>query len=217
VESVVQPRPIVHEVHARSGPTFRGCLRARASRLAALIAVLAATVLLAGSTPAHATYRYGRFTFDKNPADPTNSTLTWSVYEDDSPIPVKQRVWRAGSGDGTSRDECAPNHGWLPSGWYTVTFHPRYDHTIKGVALQLDDKTCGNGKVRRTELFVHSEMNADGGQGCPAEPRCWDGDRDYRSEGCIKLHPDDVKAAAEEFTRLYAPETTYDSKLHVVD
>lgn len=43
-------------------------------------------------------------------------------------------------------------------------------------------------KVTRTEMFIHSEMNRDGGQGS-AENRRWDGAGDYRSNGCVKLAP----------------------------
>jgi hypothetical protein len=191
-------------------------LRVPVVRVAALAAVLAATVGPGGSADA-APYRYGRFVFDKNPDAPADSRLFWRVYEEDYPNPVAQRVWRAGSGDGASRDECATGHGWLPNGWYTVTLIPDKDDKIKGIAFQLDHKACAGGRVTRTELFIHSEMKANGDQGCPDEPRCWDGDRDYRSEGCIKLQPDDIKAARDEFTRLYAARTTYGNMLQVVD
>ncbi|MFD7439297.1 hypothetical protein [Streptomyces sp. NPDC059861] len=41
-------------------------------------------------------------------------------------------------------------------------------------------------------MFIHSEMNRDGSRG-RSESRRWDGSGDYRSNGCVKLNPDDIK------------------------
>jgi hypothetical protein len=47
-------------------------------------------------------------------------------------------------------------------------------------------------------MFVHSEMHRNGSQG-DTEPRRWDGEADYLSDGCVKLRPADIK---DLFTRL---------------
>jgi hypothetical protein len=59
-------------------------------------------------------------------------------------------------------------------------------------AIPLSDKTCKHGRTKRTALFIHSEMTRTGGHGRPESQR-WDGPGDYKSHGCIKLAPDDIK------------------------
>ncbi|OYP10467.1 hypothetical protein CFC35_40395 [Streptomyces sp. FBKL.4005] len=130
--------------------------------------------------------------FVRNSGDPLNSRLT--VLRDNHPVVS----YRAGSGLGArhpqGRDECATARGWLPAGTYTVgARHTRYDGAvIKGYAIPLSDKTCADGRTRRTALFIHSEMTRSGGQG-RTESRRWDGPSDYASQGCIKLAPGDIK------------------------
>ncbi|MFF8911421.1 L,D-transpeptidase family protein [Streptomyces olivaceoviridis] len=118
--------------------------------------------------------------------------------------------YRAGSGKG-STDECLPDKGWLPGGTYKVKGHetnrggwnynPRVQ--IQGYAIQIEDKTCtpkpgGNKRVMRTQMFIHSEMLADGTQAFDNPFNGddwwrWDNDGDYSSNGCIKLAPNDLK------------------------
>ncbi|MEH6373993.1 L,D-transpeptidase [Streptomyces sp. KLMMK] len=134
--------------------------------------------------------------FTKNRNHPDHSTLAL-VHNG---IPVK--TWRAGSGLGVT-DDCRSNKGWLPDGTYQVTGHQTHrDSKIKGYAIQLSDKKChpGPGKeaVTRSALFIHSEMTKGGGRGSTESTR-WDGDGDYRSNGCVKLHPDHIK---DLFSRL---------------
>ncbi|MFJ9646179.1 L,D-transpeptidase family protein [Streptomyces sp. NPDC004244] len=134
--------------------------------------------------------------FTKNRNHPDRSTL--SLVHDG--IPVK--TYRAGSGLG-STDECASMKGWLPNGTYQVKGHQTHrDSDIKGYAIQLSDKACrperGDRAVTRDSLFIHSEMTRNGGQGS-TEPTRWNGDGDYKSYGCIKLHPDHIK---DLFSRL---------------
>ncbi|MEV6332234.1 hypothetical protein [Streptomyces sp. NPDC051909] len=74
---------------------------------------------------------------------------------------------------------------------------------IQGYAIRLEDKTCKPAKanqkpVRRTDMFIQSEMLADGSQklDTPWDPDtwwAWDGPGDYSSNGCIKLAPNDLK------------------------
>jgi peptidoglycan hydrolase-like protein with peptidoglycan-binding domain len=102
--------------------------------------------------------------------------------------------YRAGSG--TMTNECTTAKGWLPTATYSIGGHWRnYNGSlVKGYAIRLADKRCNNGKgTLRTELFIHSEMTSSGGQGS-TEARRWDGVNDYKSNGCIKRHPNDIKS-----------------------
>ncbi|KOU09193.1 hypothetical protein ADK86_01750 [Streptomyces sp. NRRL F-5755] len=182
-------------------------------------ASLAATAALtAGLTPAPAhaagptapAARDGgtHLRFDKNRRAPADSRVrlvqsgTGKVLAD----------FRAGSGQGgtAGRDECARSEGWLPDGTYRVLGHTTRKKGgrdgINGYAIRLADKTCRDGRTRRTALFLHSEMRSDGTQGIAVpgrdSPFRWDGDSDYHSLGCVKLAPADVKhlfAAAERY------------------
>ncbi|GAA2276916.1 hypothetical protein GCM10010415_51090 [Streptomyces atrovirens] len=126
--------------------------------------------------------------FDKNPDDPTDSTL--SVHRNGKP----RATYRAGSGLGV-QDDCARAKGWLPDGNWRIRAGTRtYDgDLVKGYAVRLQDMPCSRGTVTRTEIFIHSETNRDGSEGT-SEARRWDGPGDYRSNGCVKLHPADIKA-----------------------
>lgn len=136
--------------------------------------------------------------FEKNWKHPTYSKL--SLIRDGKTL----KSWRAGSGMG-SKDECASEKGWLPSGAYRVQAHftNRDGNAIDGYAIQLPDKACRpkagtkQQRVTRTDLFIHSEMTRTGGQG-KDNPNRDDSDRwgdanDYKSLGCIKLAPADIK------------------------
>jgi len=168
--------------------------------------VFAATLLGAGltSSVARAATYNGYFTFTKNADDPTNSRLTWEVFRTDLAPKrlVERKSWRAGSGNGT-KNSCTRNAGWLPDGKYGGTYYPAYDGSlIKGPVFYLSDTRCSAG-TPRTQLFIHSEMTAGGGQNCRFERWCWEGDKDYYSDGCIKLRPADMHAAAAAFDRWY--------------
>lgn len=123
---------------------------------------------------------------DKNPDDPTRSKL--SVYEGDE----LRAAYRAGSGLGVE-DDCARTKGRLPNGNRRISSRTRtYDgDLVKGYVVHLQDMTCSRGTVTRTEMFVHSETDRDGSRG-GTERRRWDGAGDYRSNGCVKLHPADI-------------------------
>ncbi|MFG6298035.1 MULTISPECIES: L,D-transpeptidase [Streptomyces] len=125
--------------------------------------------------------------YDKNPSAPTDSRL--SVYRDGK----LQATYRAGSGIGV-KDDCVRNKGWMPDGNWRIKLKSRtYDgNVIKGHAVYLQDMKCSKGTVTRTEMFLHSEMNRDGSSG-RSEARRWDGPSDYRSNGCVKLNPTDIK------------------------
>lgn len=139
--------------------------------------------------------------FVKNAKDPSHSTLQlWNGRD-------RIATYRAGSGLGTAanyntnkgksyRNDCTSKAGWLPNGTYKPTsFETGRNGAIKGYAIGLPDTNCRTGKVERTGLFIHSEMTKDRKQGPrngADSPRRWEGVQDYKSYGCIKLHPSHV-------------------------
>ncbi|WP_051765559.1 L,D-transpeptidase family protein [Streptomyces sp. NRRL F-5135] len=140
--------------------------------------------------------------FDKNPADPSNSKLS---------VIKGSKVWanfRAGSG--TTTNDCATGRGWLPNGTYTIGKHHRtYNgRLIKGYAIALADKVCSNGRTKRTELFIHSEMTVNGGQGS-GEARKWTdkNPNDFLSNGCVKMRPEEIKKMYRLLDRIGWPKT----------
>jgi hypothetical protein len=165
-------------------------------------------------------------TFDKNPASPSSSTLTWKVVRqgDDGVWRVLEELsWRAGSGmlGRLGRHECAKGHGWLPDGSYRLRFHRDYHgNLIKGRAFRLDDHRCRNGSTNRVDLFIHTEQGARntqcrdgrGDQVCRWEfPQV----NDYKSAGCIKMSPDDLAELSQHFLQFYRAGVRY-SKARVV-
>ncbi|MEU6376714.1 L,D-transpeptidase [Streptomyces sp. NPDC046909] len=140
----------------------------------------------AGDTQAAAVSYYLKF--DKG----TNTNSKLYLIKKSGSTETKLASYRAGSGVITN--PCATGQGWLPNGTYTIkAYHTKYNGSlIKGYAFQLSDKKCSNG-TKRTELFIHSEMTKNGGQGT-TEPTRWDGNSDYKSAGCIKLKPADIKS-----------------------
>ncbi|MFI0235207.1 L,D-transpeptidase family protein [Streptomyces sp. NPDC016845] len=144
------------------------------------------TTAPAQAQPAAASSYYLKFNKSTN----TNSTLSLmkSVSGPDKVI----KKYRAGSG--VSTNECTPSRGWLPTKTYKINnwFKTYNGSLIKGYAFRLNDTTCKNGHTRRTELFIHSEMKQNGRAGTSEATR-WDGNSDYKSAGCIKLKPADIK------------------------
>ncbi|MCX5112256.1 peptidoglycan-binding protein [Streptomyces sp. NBC_00378] len=147
--------------------------------------------------------------FTKNQKHPMYSTL--ALVHNGKAV----KTYRANSGMG-SKDTCLSNEGWLPNGTYKVKGHEtnrggwNYNPNvqIQGYAIQLENKTCtpkaGQKPVERTDMFVHSEMLADGTQAVDVPLKeddfwRWDADFDYKSNGCIKLKPADLK---DLFSRL---------------
>ncbi|MGW2089027.1 L,D-transpeptidase family protein [Streptomyces sp. NPDC001880] len=147
--------------------------------------------------------------FTKNQNHPMYSTL--ALVHNGKAV----KSYRANSGMG-SKDTCLSNEGWLPDGTYKVKGHEtnrggwNYNPNvqIQGYAIQLEDKTCtpkaGQKPVTRTDMFIHSEMLADGTQAIDVPLKDddfwrWDADFDYKSNGCIKLTPTDLK---DLFSRL---------------
>jgi hypothetical protein len=156
-------------------------------------ALLATGALLAmANTPAGA-----------DPADDAAAAQTLTFNNGDGPIAGKviwtsgttRQSWRAGSGNGPNwNNECVRNEGHLPLGKYKIkAWHDNYPgNLIHGRAVELENKECRTGTMR-TELFIHSEQTVNNTQGTTEGTR-WDGDNDYKSEGCVKLHPNDIAA-----------------------
>ncbi|MEU3778863.1 L,D-transpeptidase [Streptomyces sp. NPDC032472] len=145
-----------------------------------------AAAVVAGSAPQDGAVR---LKFDKNRKDPSDSRLY--VIKGRSVL----AEFRAGSG--TTTNDCETGRGWLPNGTYTVgQHHETYNgRLIKGYAIRLSDKKCNDGAGRvRNELFIHSEMNRDGSQGSTEKRRWTDSNpNDFRSNGCIKMRPEEIK------------------------
>ena len=177
-------------------------MRRRLAVLAALAAIVASLLVAAPAESAPPQWR-GVLTFDKNWGNQFNSKLIWRVYKRQPGGTWKltlTRSWRAGSGlpGKIGRDSCATSKGWLPNGTYAMRQHNDYrGNVIKGRAFRLDDKACPKGKVRH-QLFLHTEQgagsrqcaNRKGDQACRWE---WPQINDYKSYGCIKMAPDDLR------------------------
>jgi len=177
-------------------------------RVAIAGGVLALGGFIAGLTPAQAApsgaqaIKY-HFVFDKKTN--TDSRLILVKTQPNKPA-QKVASWRAGSG--TTTDSCAKNKGWLPNGTYEIKrYNTNYNGSlIKGYAFQLSDKRCKPGGTLRNELFIHSEMKRDGNQGS-TEPTRWDGNSDYKSAGCIKLKPSDIRSVYKTAKSVGFPRT----------
>jgi hypothetical protein len=144
---------------------------------------------VANAAPAQAGEAVATQTLVYNKGDgPTNGRVIWTQG-------LKKSVWRAGSGNGPNwSNACVRNEGHLPNGKYRIrAWHNNYrGSVIFGRAVQLEDKQCVTG-VWRTELFIHSEQTVNNTQGSTERTR-WDGDQDYKSQGCVKMHPNDIAA-----------------------
>ncbi|GAA3092459.1 hypothetical protein GCM10017562_74690 [Streptomyces roseofulvus] len=178
---------------------------ATASTASTVAAPQSAEVTTAKASAAARSYTY--LQFKKNKKDPSNSRLSLIHVRQISPDKTRSYVldsWRAGSGLGDAKNAkrkvgqnpCQSNVGWLPSGDYKIEyFKNNFAGTINGIVWKLQDKRCkANGKkgTKRDALFIHSEMKSNGKQG-RTEPTRWDGNGDYKSAGCIKLKPSDIR------------------------
>ncbi len=160
--------------------------------------------------------------FDKNQKNPFASRLTFRADALVGPrgkkkwVPIERASWRAGSGLGErgGRDSCHRNTGWLPNGNYSFVQHDRRKAPmINGRVFELQPKACRNG-TRRQLLFIHTEQRSNNTQ-CRnrrGDDLCrWELPRynDYRSNGCIKLSPSDLKDLTRRFHRYFRAETRY--------
>ena len=159
-------------------------------------------------------------TFDFRRSTNTNSLLT--IYRQDTLDGriLNQASYRAGSGQNTNAcDSAAYDNvgGWLPGGYYSLWGHWNYytGSAVQGRVWRLQDKRCNGGTgTLRTELFIHTEETSAAEPSCVnpyIERACWDGDRDYYSNGCIKISRGPTYAA--DMGRLHANWDTW-SGLH---
>lgn len=175
---------------------------------AAIAALTAVTTPSADAIASHQAPSGVTLEFVKNFKDPSHSVLR--VYDGKNKTLVNK--FRAGSGLGTAadydshgnltargkryRNDCVSEAGWLPNGTYKPTsFEINRDQKIKGYAIGLPSRKCRANGTRRTALFIHSEMTKDRKQGPRAgadSPYRWEGPRDYKSNGCIKLRPEHI-------------------------
>ncbi|MGD9958534.1 hypothetical protein [Nocardioides sp.] len=158
-------------------------------------------------------------TFNKDAEHPHRSTLVWRVQKRGAGgvwSTVERESWRAGSGfEGRlATNECAKGKGWLPNGKYSVIQYDDYwGQLIKGRAFYLGNKRCRNGTLR-TELFIHTETgsgnkqcrNARGDQICRWE---YPAVNDYKSYGCIKMSPHDLRALVRRYHEYFRAGVRY--------
>ena len=190
----------------------------------ALLAPLALTGAAASATMSQSTTRrYAVITFEKNYRNTLRSHLRWQVFrvQDGKRTEVVDLRWRAGSGANRhATNACRKNVGWLPSGWYRPKLYTDYPgHLIKGRAILLGAKDCQDG-TRRTDLFIHTEQGAHSTQcrDAPGDQPCrWEYPQinDYKSLGCIKLSPGDMKALYDAWTRFFRVGYTDRVRVHV--
>ncbi|GAA0597187.1 L,D-transpeptidase family protein [Streptomyces crystallinus] len=179
-----------------------GVLPAHAAPAHAKAAQQQSAVSATGSTgKAAASRSYTYLSFKINRKDTSNSRLSLVYVQVVNPDKVRTytvKTWRAGSGTG-STNSCLKNRGVLPSGEYKIQqFEAHKDGGrggIHGLAWYIGEHRCKPGGVKRDALFVHSEMLPNGKQGS-TEPYRWDGNSDYKSNGCIKLKPSDARDLA---------------------
>jgi hypothetical protein len=189
-----------------------------------LISILSASLLTAPPAASAKVSWRGVITFDKSQASPHNSVIRWRLYRtvDGRTTLRDQAEWRAGAGMGgkRGRNACINDAGWLPNGTYRLRHHRDYGgNLIKGRAFRLDDKRCANGN-RRFALFIHTEQGA-GNRQCRdrrGDQVCrWEFPRfnDYKSAGCIKMAPRDLKALSDRYLEVFRSGVRY-SKARVV-
>lgn len=160
--------------------------------------------------------------FDKNRANPYRSEVRWRVWAKPRKggkwVLLEDASWRAGSGFGKrATDACAKGAGWTPNGVYSFVQHDnRRAPLINGRVFALQPKACRNGTVREL-MFIHSEQTWDNKQ-CPnrkGDDGCrWEVPRvnDYRSFGCIKMHPTDLAQLTRRYHRYFESETRYSTR-----
>ena len=193
--------------------------------LLAVVAGLAGLTAPVSATPTHGTKVAPRLTavitFDKFWRDPQDSRLSWRVWRHDGRgrTLVESRSWRAGSGfTPHSTNACKRDDGWLPNGGYRPRLIADYwGSLIKGRAIALGQKACGNGTVRQN-LFIHTEQGARNSQCADRkgdQPCRWEYPKfnDYRSHGCIKLSPGDMRELFVAWRRHF--DLGYDGRVRV--
>ncbi len=221
------PRPVAqtadhprHETRRQSRARARAeaALAARVRAHSLAVARMKASLRANKSVPKRAS-----IVFDKNWKNPYNSRMYFRVWAKTGLkkgpkkwVPVEQASWRAGSGIGgaAGKDECHRGAGWSPNGTYSfVQQNRRKARLINGRVFELESKACRNGTLRQL-MFIHSEQNWDntqcrnkkGDDGCRWEVPVVN---DYRSWGCIKMAPGDLKQLTQRFHRYFKSDVRY--------
>ena len=163
--------------------------------------------------------------FDKNWDNPFDSRIIFRSWAKTGPkgkkkwVRVEQASWQAGSGlsGAAGRDACHRGKGWAPNGTYSFVQHNRRKAPlINGRVFELQPQACRNGTVRQL-MFIHSEQNwnntqcknTKGDDPCRFEaPKV----NDYRSWGCIKMAPGDLKQLTRRYHRFFKAEVRYPTK-----
>jgi hypothetical protein len=185
----------------------------RGRLLTLLVAAACVLGVLVATPPAEAagSYRYAVITFEKNYHNTFRSTLVWQVYRvsGGTRTTLVHREWRAGSGYfRNATNSCVRNRGWLPNGTYQPRLFADYHgNLIKGRAIYLGQKACAHGTLR-TALFIHTEQGAHNTQCAngPGDQVCrWEYPQinDYRSYGCVKLSPHDLRELYDAWRRYF--------------
>jgi hypothetical protein len=163
--------------------------------------------------------------FDKSWKDPFSSLITFRAWARTGPkghrkwVLVEHASWRAGGGLGgrAGKDECHRGVGWLPDGTYSFVQHNRRKAPlVNGRVFELQPKACRNGTVRQL-LFIHSEQttsntqckNRRGDDLCRWEVPVYN---DYRSNGCIKMSPTDLRDLTRRFHHYFRAEVRYSTR-----
>ncbi|WP_109507873.1 hypothetical protein [Nocardioides speluncae] len=168
-----------------------------------------------------------KIVFNKNPTNQFQSRLVWKVERRNDAGKwrvIERKVWRAGSGlpDQWGKDECVRNHGWAPNGTYAPIQYDQYDGSvINGRVFFLGAKRCTDGTMR-SQLFIHSEANPDNTQCADAagDQSCrWEHPaiNEYKSNGCIKMAPGDMKALTKAYHRYFKAGLRYPTRQFKVD
>jgi hypothetical protein len=180
----------------------------------------AATSAADADTPRAAKTVRAVIIFDKSQRNPFNSWIIWKAFRGKKLI--EKQSWRAGSGFGgpNTQNPCVRGRGWLPNGHYDFVQHDNYwGQYIKGRAFYLGNKACPNG-TPRTELFIHTETG-DRNRQCrdgKGDQRCrweWPKFNDYRSGGCIKMSPRDIRQLTHRYQRYFRAGVRYPARVHV--
>ena len=93
------------------------------------------------------------------------------------------------------------------------TSNPKDWGSIRGVAWKISNMVCHSGSVTRTALYIHSEMDdadlLDWDDPNQPENERWDGNNDYLSAGCIKVHPYDILQTWDWFAASIQKSSSY--------
>ena len=179
---------------------------------AALVAVPAAAPASAPDSPSAAARAQARpvhavIIFDKNPRNPSTAGSSGRPTAARSRSSAPSGGPGPGSAARTPRTRAPAAAAGCPTGGTTSSSTTTTGaSSSRDAAFFLGNKTCHDG-TPRTELFIHTETgdrnrqcrNARGDQRCRWE---WPKVNDYRSGGCIKMSPKDLRQLTRQLPPL---------------